>query len=320
MANNNLDRYTREIERIPTIPVISKEILTLLSDEDVSIKKLAQVIEKDQSMTVKILKMANSAFYGTLSRVSSIDHALVILGISEIKSILMAFSIRDFFRNAKGNSFDRNRFWKHAVICSQVAKYLARYFKIPSDDTLFLTGLIHDMGKVVFDQYFHEEFVNIVHFVNENHTTFSEAEKRVVGVTHYQVAAKLLQQWQFPQKVVMQVFYHHAPWHDKDDTVGSIIVYLANLLTKMAGYTCLVGEKKIDLSQFASSKAMRFVVKSGFDLDSSSLEKLIHQIQEFITMERDNALSIFGPEEEVPPLRPPGDLSSTARSAKDSTL
>jgi hypothetical protein len=103
----------------------------------------------------------------------------------------------------------------------------------------------------------------------------------------------------------MQVFYHHAPWHDKDHTVGSIIVYLANLLTKMAGYTCLVGEKKIDLSQFASSKAMRFVVKSGFDLDSSSLEKLIHQIQEFITMERDNALSIFGAEEEASSLSLP---------------
>jgi putative nucleotidyltransferase with HDIG domain len=293
MDNKNLDHYTREIERIPTIPVISKEVLTLLSDEDVSIKKLAQVIEKDQSMTVRILKMANSAFYGTLSRVSSIDHALVILGIAEIRSILMAFSIRDFFRDAKGNSFDRNRFWKHAVICSQVAKYLARYFKVPSDDTLFLSGLIHDMGKVVFDQYFHEEFEKIVDFVNEHHTTFSEAEKQVIGVTHYQVAAKLLQQWQFPQKVVMQVFYHHAPWHDKDDSVGSIIVYLANILTKMAGYTCLEGEKGIDLSQFASSKAMQFVVKSGFDLDSSSLEKLVHQIQEFIAMERGNVLRIF---------------------------
>ncbi|OPX40831.1 MAG: hypothetical protein B1H13_05340 [Desulfobacteraceae bacterium 4484_190.3] len=295
MQNKNLERYTREIERIPTIPVISKEVLTLLSDEDVSIKKLAQVIEKDQAMTVRILKMANSAFYGTLSRVSSIDHALVILGIAEIKSILMAFSIRDFFRDAKGNSFDRNRFWKHAVICSQVAKYLARYFKIPSDDTLFLTGLIHDMGKVVFDQYFHEEFVKIVEYVNEHHCTFSEAEKQVTGVTHYQVAAKLLQQWQFPKRVVMQVFYHHAPWHDKDEAVGSIIVYLANILTKMAGYTCLEGEKKIELSQFASSKAMQFVVKSGFDLDSSSLEKLVLQIQDFIAMERNNVLNVFKP-------------------------
>ncbi len=293
MQNKNLEHYTREIERIPTIPVISKEVLALLSDENVSIKKLAQVIEKDQSMTVRILRIANSAFYGTLSRVSSIDHALVILGIAEIKSILMAFSIRDFFRNARGNSFDRNRFWKHAVICSQVAKYLARYFKIPSDETLFLSGLIHDMGKVVFDQYFHEEFVKIVDFVNENHVTFSEAEKQVIGVTHYQVAAKLLQQWQFPQKVVMQVFYHHAPWHDTGESIGSITVYLANLLTKMAGYTCLEGEKKIELSQFASSKAMRFIVKSGFDLDASSLEKLVLQIQDFITTERDSVLSIF---------------------------
>ncbi|MFZ0450193.1 MAG: hypothetical protein WAL98_13220, partial [Desulfatiglandaceae bacterium] len=98
-----------------------------------------------------------------------------------------------------------------------------------------------------------------------------------------------------PQKVVMQVFFHHAPWHDKGDGAGSIIVYLANLLAKMAGYSCLESEKVIALSQFANSKAMDFVVKGGFDLDGDSLEKLVHQIQEFISMEMENVLSLFGP-------------------------
>jgi putative nucleotidyltransferase with HDIG domain len=267
--------------------------MNLLSDENASIKKLSEVIEKDQSMAVKILKMANSAFYGTLGRVSSIDHALVILGIGEIKSILLAFSVRDFFSDSMSDSIDRNRFWKHSIICSQVAKYLARYFNRSSDDTLFLSGLIHDMGKVVFDQYFHEEFVDIVHFVNENHTTFSEGEREILGITHYQVAAKLLQQWKFPQRVVMQVFFHHAPWHDKGDGSGSIIIYLANVLAKMAGYSCLESEKDIQLSQFAASKAMDFVVKSGFDLDGDSLEKIVHQIQEFISLETKNVLGLF---------------------------
>ncbi len=292
-TKKDIERFIKEIEQIPTIPVISHELMNLLSDENASIKKLADVIEKDQAMTVKILKMANSAFYGTLGKVSSIDHALVILGIGEIKSILLAFSVRDFFKDAMSDSIDRNRFWKHAIICSQVAKYLARYFNLTTDDTLFLSGLIHDMGKVVFDQYFHEDFVNIVHFVDENHTTFSEAEKKILGITHYQVAAKLLQQWKFPQRVVMQVFFHHAPWHDRGDGSGSIVVYLANLLAKMAGYSCLESEKEITLSQFAPSKAMDFVVKSGFDLDGDSMEKLVHQIQEFISMEMGNVLSLF---------------------------
>jgi putative nucleotidyltransferase with HDIG domain len=294
-TKKDIDRFIKEIEQIPTIPVISHELMNLLSDENASIKKLTEVIEKDQAMAVKILKMANSAFYGTLGKVSSIDHALVILGTGEIKSILLAFSVRNFFSNTTSDSIDRNRFWKHSIICSQVAKYLARYFNRSSDDTIFLSALIHDMGKVVFDEYFHEDFVNIVHFVNENHSTFSEAEKEILGITHYQVAAKLLQQWKFPQKVVMQVFFHHAPWHDKGDGAGSIIVYLANLLAKMAGYSCLESEKVIALSQFANSKAMDFVVKGGFDLDGDSLEKLVHQIQEFISMEMENVLSLFGP-------------------------
>lgn len=293
MGSKNLDSYTQCIERIPTIPVISREVMSLLSDENVSIKKLAEVVEKDQAMAVRILKMANSAFYATLGKVSSIDHALVILGVSEIKAILLAFSVRDFFHDSENMTIDRKRFWRHAVVCSQVAKYLARYFNVPSDSTLFLTGLIHDMGKVVFDQYFHEDFVEIVQFVNEHHSTFSEAEKEILGVTHYQVAAKLLQQWKFPAKVVMQVFYHHAPWHDSNDGPGPIIVYLANLLTKMAGYPCLETERKTDISEFSSSKAMEFVIKSGFDLDSESLEKLLHQIQDMISFERDRVLRIF---------------------------
>lgn len=293
MGNKNLDSYIQCIERIPTIPAISREVMSLLADENVSIKKLAEVIEKDQAMAVRILKMANSAFYATLGKVSSIDHALVILGVSEIKAILLAFSVRDFFRDAENIAIDRRRFWRHAVVCSQVAKYLARYFNVPSDGTLFLTGLIHDMGKVVFDQYFHDDFVEIVEFINEHHSSFSEAEKEILGVTHYQVAAKLLQQWKFPSKVVMQVFYHHAPWHDSNDGPGPIIVYLANLLTKMAGYPCLETEKKMDVSVFSDSKAMEFVVKSGFDLDSDSLEKLLHQIQDLIALEHDRVLRIF---------------------------
>ena len=216
MNGKNIERFIKRVEEIPTLPIVSQKILPLLGDENVSLKKIAELIERDQALAVKILKVANSAFYATLSRVSSIDHALVILGLSEVRAILLGFSIHNFFTNSKSNGFDRTRFWKHSIICSQVAKYLARYFKIQADDSLFLAGLIHDMGKVVFDQYFHEEFLEIIDYVSTKHESFSKAEKETLGITHYQVAAKLLQQWKFPEKVVMHVFFHHAPWHDKN--------------------------------------------------------------------------------------------------------
>lgn len=294
MTEKRIDRYVQGIEQIPTLPIVSKQIMLLLRDEKASMQKIAGFIEKDQALAVKILKIANSAFYGTLSKVVTIDHALVILGIDEIRAILLAFSIRDFFSKSIANGFDRKRFWMHSVVCSQIAKYLLRYFKMPQDDTVFLSGLIHDMGKVVFDQYFHEEFLQIISYVAANNENFSKAEKEVTGITHYQVGAKLLQQWKFPERVVMNVFYHHAPWRDENDGASSTIIYLADLFAKLAGYTCHPAEKQPDISQLARSKAMEYIVQSGFDLDEETMEKMLNQIKELIAIESQNVLSVLG--------------------------
>jgi len=293
MRTKNLDSFTQNIEQIPTLQIVSKKIMSLLSDEDISLKRIADLIETDQSMTTKILKVANSAFYGTLNKVSSVDNALVILGIEEVKGILMTFSIYNFFSASENDGFDRSQFWKHAIISSQVARYLGQYFNIGKDDTLFLSGLIHDMGKAVLDQYFHEEFLQIIEYISSNNESFSKGEKEILGITHYQVAAKLLQQWKFPEKVIMQVFYHHAPWQDKNYVSGSIITYLANIFTKLAGYPCLSSEKRIEISTFANPKVLDFINKSGFDLDVESIEKIINQIRELISMEAQNVLSFF---------------------------
>lgn len=293
MVAKSIDTLIQKVDQIPTLPIVSNQIMGLLSDEDVSIKKVAGLIEKDQALAVKILKIANSAFYGTLSKVSTIDHALVILGIGEVRGILLAFSIRNFFSDNTGDGFDRTRFWKHSIICSQVAKYLARHFRIQKDDTLFLSGLIHDMGKVVFDQYFHDEFLQIIDYVESNNENFSKAEKEILGITHYQVAAELLKRWKFPERVLMNVFYHHAPWQDKNYVAGSIVIYLANMLTKFGGYPCLASEKKVEIEQFAHSKAMDFIVQSGFDLDHETIEKMIHQIRDFISVEGQSIFSFL---------------------------
>jgi HD-like signal output (HDOD) protein len=284
MSKGNIEALVRKIDQIPTLPVVARQIMSLLANEDVSLKKVAELIEKDPALAVKVLKVANSAFYGTLNKVSTIDHALVVLGMGEVKSILMGFSIYKFFPEEKNNGFDRTRFWQHSIICSQVAKYLARHFKVPRDDTLFLSGLIHDVGKIVFDQYFHEEFVQILDHVSSHNESFSKSEKEILGITHYQVAAKLLQRWHF---------YHHAPWHDKNYPAGSTILYLADLFTKSAGHTCLADEKKIEISDFTNSKVMDFVVQSGFELDHDSMEKMLTQIKEFIAMEAQNVMSFF---------------------------
>jgi len=292
-TQKDIDTIIQGIEKVPTLPIVSRKIMEVTGDENASFKKLVAIVEKDQSLAVKILKVANSAFYGLLSRVTSLERALVVLGINQVKSLVLGASVYKFFSDDKESPFDRTRFWKHAIICSQVAQLLGKHFKIGKDDSLFLAGLIHDVGKVVLDQYFHEEFLKIVDHVSSTRTTFSEAEAKILGTTHYQIAAKLLKQWKFPDMVTMQVLYHHAPWYDIDFMTNSNIIYLANIFTKLAGYTCHPDEKGIDLEAFANSPEIAFVNKGGLGLDYEVMTSLSRRIQESVLAEADNVMTLF---------------------------
>lgn len=293
MGAKSVERILKKIEDIPTLPIISRQILNLLNDENIPLQKIANVIEKDMSLATKLLKVANSPFYGTISKVSSIDHALAILGMNETKAILIAFSVHKFFSDATRCGIDRKKFWRHSIITSQVAKLLSLKYKVDASDTLFLAGLIHDIGKVIFDQYFHEEFLHIVDYVATKKERFRVAEKEVVGVTHGHIAAKVLQQWQFPEKIIYHVYYHHIPWHDKKHTTGSIILYLANYLTKLAGYPSMATEYKVEAAKLASSNAMDFISQSGFNLDEQKIVELVEQIKNYIASEGHSILGFL---------------------------
>jgi HD-like signal output (HDOD) protein len=291
--DKKLENIIARIEELPTLPIVSQKILQLMADENASYRDIVKLVENDQSLALKIMKIANSAFFGSLTKISSLEHAMVKLGMNEVRSIVLAVSVYDFFSSSDSGTFDRERFWKHGIICSQTAKYLGSYFRIGNDDTLFLSGLVHDMGKAVLDEYFHVEFLNIINYLEQKKSTFSEAEKAVLGTTHYQIAAKLLSQWKFPKKIILQVLYHHAPWADKTYETGSIMVYLANIITKMAGYSCHKDEEVPDMDAFSGSSQVNYINKNGFELDYEILQKFVSHIQEVVVEEADSVMRFF---------------------------
>ncbi len=291
MSRFKLDSIVAAIEQIPMLPKTSTDIMDAIDDEDVNVDRITELIEQDPSLAVQVLKFANSPFCGTIHTVSSIKHAIVVMGLGEIKGLLMVFAVQKFFDSSVVDNDIRKRFWTHSLVCSHVASYLTRYFQRPADDTIFISALIHDLGKIVLDQYLHTEFLDIIDFITTDNTSFKEAEKVVVGITHCQIAAKLLKQWCFPQKVVMQVFYHHSPWHEPEFSENASIIYLANILTKMVGYPCLEEEEQIDMEVFAQSKAIKRLNELGFELDAKSLSKLVEDVQGLL--EDDESIKMF---------------------------
>lgn len=287
MLTLKLEALILTIEQIPTLPETATEILALINDDHCSIDTVTKFVERDQALSSQILKYANSPFLGTIHTVSSVKHAIVIIGLDEVKSLLLAFAIHNFFTTTSKDEKNRKRFWKHSLICSHIANYLARYFQCKCDSAIFISALIHDLGKIIVDQYLHDDFISIVDHIETNTTTFNEAEKALLGLTHYQIGAKLLDQWNLPPQIISQVYYHHSPWLDDEYQQGSTIIYLANIFTKMAGFPCLDGEKKLEISQFVKSKGMGLVRESGFELDEETMVHLLSNIQELLNSNQD---------------------------------
>jgi len=287
-----LESILSKIEELPTLPVVSQRILELMADETASNRDIARLVENDQSLALKIMKLANSAFFGSLTRVDSLEQAMVKLGMNEVRSIVLAVSVYDFFSNSDRGIFDRKRFWKHGIVCSHTAKHIGNHFKT-NNDTLFISGLVHDMGKAVMDEYFHDEFLSIINYLELKRCTFNEAEKAVIGITHSQIAAQLLSRWKFPENIIQQILYHHEPWEDKKYEKGSIVLYLADIITKAAGYPCHVNEEEVDLEAFSSSREVEYINNSGFKLNHENLDKFVRTIKESIAEEADNMMRFF---------------------------
>ena len=180
MRSSAIEGIVQTIEQVPTLPIISSKIQRLLAEDDVTVKQIGQIIEKDPPLAARIIRIVNSPFFGMLDNIGSIERALAILGLRETKNIVLGFAIRNFFLDTD-NSFDRKRFWKHAIVCSQIAKYLGQHFRIEDNGTFFLSGLIHDIGKIFVDQYLHEDFKAVVDCMTAKGSTFSAAEKEILG-------------------------------------------------------------------------------------------------------------------------------------------
>lgn len=276
----------KQIEAIPPLPVVARQIMELLQDDATPMKKIAELVEKDVSLATRLLTLANSPFYGTLGKVSSIDHAMVLLGSKEVRAVLVAVSVYNFFssnQDPSNNAVNEKRsLWRHAIVCSQTAKMLAAHFRVQEADSIFLAALLHDVGKVAMESFQPSSYKKVTTAIQTQKCRSSKAEHEILGATHYQLAAKLLQQWRFPGRIIFPVFFHHAPWHAKEFGNEAAIVYLANRLTHMAGYPTLPEEPEMDPQQFAASDQCLFLVRGGFDLDAQLLERLVEQIRIFL--------------------------------------
>jgi len=227
-------KLTMAVERMPAFPKSVQKILELTRNLDVQPKDLVQVIEKDPVMTVKILRVLNSAYYSLPNKITSVNHSVVYLGFNTIKNLALSIAAVGILPKHTIAGFDIQQYLLHSLTTAGIAKLLGG--KLAGTDPMdcYIAGLLHDFGKVVFAQFLPNDFNQaMLKSIREN-ISLHLAEQQVIGVDHTVVGSMLAEKWQFPQTLVDCIRNHHSP----DNGEGGIwaSVYAANQISKKMAF------------------------------------------------------------------------------------
>ena len=235
------------IKDIPTLPTIVFELNKLLRDPDTSIKTVCDTIEKDQAITLKILKLVNSAFYGFKSKISDLRNAVALLGYNAVRNAIVSLSvINSFPKHVALMDFDITLFWKHSLAVAVTSKNIAQLSKKESPDNCFVGGLLHDTGKVILAQYFPELFEAVWTTLQKEEVSFYESERKTLPIDHTKIGAHLAGKWQLPEGLVEAIRWHHEFKPELKSANFVRNIYLANFIVNAYD---LDPELRLDLSE-----------------------------------------------------------------------
>lgn len=201
------------VERMPAFPRSVQRILELTRNINCLPKDLVGVVEKDPVMTMKILKVINSAYYGLPQKITSVSQSVVYLGINTVKNLALGFAAVGILPRMNAAGFDIQRYLLHSLVVAGVARQLAVQSAKGEVDPgdCYIAGLLHDFGKVVFAQFLAVEFRDALVHAVEHSVPLHEAEKARIGVDHGLVGALLAKRWAFPEHLVDCIRDHHNP-------------------------------------------------------------------------------------------------------------
>lgn len=221
------------VDRMPAFPKSVQKILELTRDVNCSPKDLVQVIDKDPVVTVKVLRVVNSAYYSLPKQITSINHAVVYLGFNTIKNLALSIAAIGMLPADNEAGFDGQQYLLHSLATAGIAKQLASRVGVDPMDC-FIAGLLHDFGKVVFAQFMPKEFRQALELSQWNESSLHLALREVIGVDHAAVGAMLVEKWRFPPDLIETVGHQYGP--ELKDTPMIACVFAANQISKKLSF------------------------------------------------------------------------------------
>ena len=219
------------IERIQPIPQVALKILRMINEEEHDVTELTEEIRQDQVICAKTLKFCNSAIFAGIKKIDCLDHALAFLGFRNLAKLVISTSMGDFYgRSEAGYSLCKGGLFYHTVGTAIISEKLAELTTDVKPGLAYTAGLLHDIGKVVLDQYIASAYPLFYRQLFEEKADFTEAEKAILGVDHTEVGCDLALKWSLSDSLIDTIRYHHSPENADRNAQLTCVVYLADLL------------------------------------------------------------------------------------------
>ncbi|MBW2569820.1 MAG: HDOD domain-containing protein [Deltaproteobacteria bacterium] len=269
MKSKEINTIINSIGNLPILPTIHMKLSRLLNAQNSSIKMISNIISEDQAVAAMVLKIVNSVVYGFYNKIGDLQHAIVILGLNEIKNLVLTASMYKIVKEFKSSStFDMEEFWKHSTGCAILARVLAETAHLKNPEDVFTGGLLHDIGKLIHATYLCEKFNDVVANVVETGSQISESEKKILGFDHAQTGSVLAEKWNLPQETISMIAYHHLPDTPYTLTKEIAAIHIGNSLCISLGMGS-GGEKRVPI---VNQKAWEIL-----DLKLSDLEYVMQK-------------------------------------------
>lgn len=284
------ESITARLDELPTLPSIVYELSQTINDPMSSTKDVEKIMENDQSLTAKVLKLVNSAYYAIPGGVSSLSRAIAYIGFDTVNQLVLSASIIEALDTKQNAEFNINEFWKHAIGSAIASETIAKFIKHPMAADLFTCGLVHDMGKVALYVIDPQTLTVTVQHAEKNGLSFLEAELALDLPRHTQIGEMLAQKWNLPLEMINCIRHHHTKERNlranlTADTNRNVdIVYLANLLVHAlkfgnSGYCKIQGAPKevmerLTINPDTGLKPLLQLIKSNLDKASDILRVL----------------------------------------------
>lgn len=230
-------RIAQRVNNIPTLPTVMAKVIEMVDDPKTTAAQLADFISRDQALTLKILKLANSAFYGFPQKIGTINLAIVVLGFESVKDLGLSAAVVETFQSGTfADEAELNKFWEHSVAVAAGCKILARGSNINISGEIFVAGLLHDIGKLVLMRFLGEEFLAAIEQAQAKKGELYKSELELLGFSHADVGGWLAEQWNLPFHQSNAIYYHPYPWLSFREPNLAMVVNFANVLAHRSGY------------------------------------------------------------------------------------